>query len=133
MIEPIHPRECGELDGLEVPPRPLSLNHLRLEETDDRFGHSVVVEIAAAPDRRRDAGAGEPIGIAHGQVLRAAIAVMHQAGRAGAAAIVNGFLKRNEDEVGRQRRGHAPPDKAAREDIDDERDVNEARATSRCR
>jgi hypothetical protein len=47
------------------------------------------------------------------------------AGRGG-APVVNRLVQRIEDEVGRQGRGDAPPDDAARKDINDERDVHEA-------
>jgi hypothetical protein len=69
MIEPIHPVERGELDGLEMAPRAFSSNHLGLKQPDDRFGERVVVGIAAAADRRGDPGLGEAIGVAHRQVL----------------------------------------------------------------
>ena len=34
-VEPVDPRERGEFDGLEMPPRPLPVNHFRFEEADD--------------------------------------------------------------------------------------------------
>src|SRR5262245_66608508 len=100
-----------------MPPRALPVNHLRLEEADDRLSESIVVRITATPDRWRDTSFRQPIAVAHRNVLGAPIAVMDQAAGAGAAAVVNGLLQRIEHEVGRQRRRHAPPDNAAREDV----------------
>ena len=42
---------------------------------------------------------------------------MHQLVDAGPAAVVDGLFERFEDEVGAQRRRDAPPDDAAREDV----------------
>ena len=109
-----------------VPPRALPANHFRLEEPDDRFGEGVVVRIAAAADRRLDAGVGQALGVAHREILAAAIAVMHQVADGVVAAVVDRLLERIEHEVGPQRRRDAPADDAAREDVDDERDVDEA-------
>ena len=94
--------ERGEFDGLEMPPRTLALNHLRFEEANHRFGEGVVVGIAAAADRRRDAGFRQPVGVAHRQILRAAITVMHEVLDAGAAPVVDRLLEGVEHEVGRQ-------------------------------
>jgi hypothetical protein len=100
VVEPIDPPEGGEFDGLEMTPGAFQLNHFRLEEPDDRFSERVVVGVAAAADRWRDAGFCESLRVPHRQVLRAAVAVMHQVGDAGGAPIVNRLLERIEDEVG---------------------------------
>ncbi len=70
MVEPVDPHEPGELDGLERPPRPLPLNHLRLEEPDHRFDEGIVVGITTAPNGRRDAGVGETADAAHRESRR---------------------------------------------------------------
>src|SRR5687767_15915787 len=100
-----------------MPPRALPLNHLRLEEADDRFGHRIVIGIAATTDGRRDAGLGEARGVAHRQILRAAIAMMHEVLDAGAASVVDRLLEGIEDEVRRQRSRDAPPYDAPRKDV----------------
>ena len=51
---------------------------------------------------------------------------MHQVARAVTATIVDGLLKRIEDEVRAERSRHAPADNASREHVDDEGDVDEA-------
>src|SRR5262249_61302919 len=51
LIEPIDPVQRRKFHALEMPPRALPVNHLRLEEADDRFSESIVVRITATPDR----------------------------------------------------------------------------------
>ena len=81
-----------------------------------RFGEGVVVRVAATVRPTGDAGVGQPLGVAHRQVLRAAVAVMHQVARAVTATIVDlAELKRIEDEVRAERSRHAPSDNASRE------------------
>ncbi len=50
VVEPIHPLEGCELDGLEVAPRSASMDNLGLVEAIDRFGEGVVVRVADAAD-----------------------------------------------------------------------------------
>src|SRR5262249_57312818 len=69
---------------------------------DSAFIILTVVRIAATGDRRRDAGFRQPIAVAHREILGSTIAVMDQAGGAGAAAVVNSLLQRIEHEVGRE-------------------------------
>ena len=57
-VEPVHPFEGGELDGLQRPPRTAAADDFGLEQADDGFGERVVVGIADAADRRLDAGRG---------------------------------------------------------------------------
>jgi hypothetical protein len=54
------------------------------------------------------------------------IDVMDQVGDLRTTALVDRLLERVEDEIGPQRRRHAPADNAAGEDVDDEGDVDEA-------
>jgi hypothetical protein len=49
MIEPVHPVERGEFDGLEMPPRPQPTNHFRLEEPDEGFGERLSYESPRLP------------------------------------------------------------------------------------
>ena len=51
--------------------------------------------------------------------------MVHEVRDVGAAPVVDRLLKGIEHEVGRQRRRHPPPDDAPREDVDDERHVDE--------
>jgi hypothetical protein len=56
LIEPVHPFEGGELDGLERPPWPLPVSDFGHEEADYRFHGSIIVGIPDASDRGLDAG-----------------------------------------------------------------------------
>ena len=48
IVEPIHPFEGRELDGLEAAPWPAPMDHLSLVETVDGFGESIVIGISDA-------------------------------------------------------------------------------------
>ena len=52
IVEPIHPPEGCELDGLEVAPRSASMDDLCLAEAIDRFAEDVVVKVAGTADGR---------------------------------------------------------------------------------
>ena len=52
VIEPINPGQGRELHILEVPPRPLPANHLRLEQADHRLGQSLS-DTTGVPTRMR--------------------------------------------------------------------------------
>ena len=49
IVEPVHPLEGCELDGLEVAPRSASMDDFGLVEAIDRFGEGVVVELPTLP------------------------------------------------------------------------------------
>ena len=83
MVEPVHPLKVGDLDGLKAAPWTEAADDLGLEQPDHRLGERVVVAVADAAHRRRDPGVAEALGVANGQVLRAAVAVMDQSAAAG--------------------------------------------------
>src|SRR5512133_3779867 len=78
MVEPVHPLERRVLDRVDVSPGPPAPDHLRLVETDHRLGEGVVVRVADTPYRPLDAGLGQTLGVANGQILAAPVAVMHE-------------------------------------------------------
>ena len=45
IVEPVHPFEGGELDGLDAAPRASTADDLGLEQADHSFGERVVVGI----------------------------------------------------------------------------------------
>ena len=53
------------------------MNQLRLVQTVDGFGQSVIVAFALAAGRRLDPGFGQSLGVADGEVLRPAILMMN--------------------------------------------------------
>ena len=99
VVEPIHPRQRLEFHPLQMLPRTLPSNHLRLEEPNHRLGEGIVIRVAAAADRRRDPGVGEPVGVPHRQILRTPVAVMHQAADAIRATVAHRLFERIEHEV----------------------------------
>ena len=66
MVEPVHPFERGEFDGLERPPRPTPIDDLGLVEAVDGFGERVVVAVANAADGWFDTGLGQALSVFYG-------------------------------------------------------------------
>jgi hypothetical protein len=102
VVEPIHPFERGEFDGLEIAPGAGASDDLGFEETVDRLGESVVVTIPDAADRGLDARFDKALGVFDRDVLHAAVAVVDETTLDG-AAIVDRLLQgvENESRVGR--------------------------------
>ena len=48
VVEPIHPFQGGELDGLQAAPRPAAADYFGLVEAVDRLGQGVIVGVANA-------------------------------------------------------------------------------------
>ena len=78
MVEPVDVFERGVLHVVEAPPWAAMANQLGLVQPVERLGEGVVVAVAARADRGHDAGLGQPLAVADGQVLRAPVAVMDQ-------------------------------------------------------
>ena len=60
------------------------MDDLRLEQAVDRLGQGIVVAITDAANGGFDAGVAQPLGVANGQVLRAAVATCMFPGMMGA-------------------------------------------------
>ena len=127
IVEPVDPAQCGELDGLEAPPRPAPVDDLGLVETVDRLGECVVVAVSDAADRRLDAGLGKALGVADADILGPAIRMMHEPAAMKGPPFVQGLFKSIEDEARMCRPAHPPADDAAGIGVDHEGDVDEAR------
>jgi hypothetical protein len=69
VVEPVHPLEGGLFDGLNAAPGSTPVDRLGPEGAVDRLGQGVVAAVADAADRGLDAGLGEALGVADGQVL----------------------------------------------------------------
>ena len=87
VVEPVHPFQRCELDGLERSPRTAPMDDLGFIETIDRLGESVVVTVADAANRWPDA------------CFRQALGVFDRDG----LAVVQGLLERVEHEAGVRR------------------------------
>ena len=69
VVEPVHVFEGGVLDLVEVLPRSAFVDEFCLVQANDRFGEGVIVRIPNRADRWFDAGFGEPVRVANGQIL----------------------------------------------------------------
>lgn len=124
MIEPVDPVQCGELDRFEMTPRPAPADDFGLEQPDDGLGQGVVVRTAHTPNRRRDAGVGQPVAVAHRQILHAAVGMLNQA--SGRLPGMYRLLKRIEYQTRIRCARCTPADNAASEHVDDECDIDKA-------
>ena len=126
IVEPVDPFQRRVLHGIEGAPRTARVDHLGLVEPDDRLGQRVVVGVPDAADRSLDAGLGQPLGVADRQVLA-------RRGRCGGSAprlawrACSACSSASSARSRAQRARHPPADDAAREDVDDERHVDEPR------
>jgi hypothetical protein len=78
VVEPIHPFQGRELDGLEAAPWPAPMDHLSLVETVDGFGESVVIGISDTADRRLDTSFSQALGVLNGYALASSVAVVYE-------------------------------------------------------
>ena len=78
MVEPIDVGHGGELDIVESPPRPLTVDQFPLVEPDDRLGQSVVLAVASRSDRSNDVVFSETLGVSNRQILHSHIGVVDQ-------------------------------------------------------
>lgn len=97
-----------------------------LEDPVEGLGGGVVIGVALRPDGGDDAELVEPLGVANGPVLHAAVGVVDQAPRFAALAstLPDAVLESVEGEVGVQGTAHPPTDDAAGEQVHDEGDVD---------
>src|SRR3712207_1334041 len=76
VVEPRHPFEGGELDGLEAPPRAAAADDLRFEQAYHRLGDGVVVGISDAAHGGLDPGLEQTFRVPNADVLRPADALL---------------------------------------------------------
>src|SRR5581483_2714466 len=74
-VPPLDPFACLQLDVCCPLPGPAALDQLRFEQAVHRLGQGVVVRITFGADRADDAGLGQSLGVANGQVLDSAVGV----------------------------------------------------------
>ena len=103
---------------------PVVEDQLGLVEPVHRLGEGIVVGVALRSDRGHDSFGGQALRVANGQILHAAVRVMHQLGQVLPGP--DGLLQRVEGQIGPQRGGHTPADDHPAEHVDDEGHVAEA-------
>ena len=84
------------------------------------------VAVTDAADGRLDTGLDEPLRVADRQVLRAPVAMMHEAATPDRTTLVQGLLQGIQHEAGMSGLGHTPADDATGEDVDHEGHIDEA-------
>ena len=73
VVKPGHPLHSGKFQLLLCFPGRTAVNHLRPVQTVDRLSQGIVITVALAAHLRFDARFGQPLAVANGHVLRAAI------------------------------------------------------------
>ena len=76
VVEPVDPLESRELHRLEVSPRSSWANQLRLVQVDDRSAKALSYESPTLSTDYSDAGLGQAFGLADGEALRPALAMV---------------------------------------------------------
>ena len=101
VVEPVDVGEGRELDVIEAAPRAFRVDQFPLVEPVEALGERVVVAVALRADRRDDVVVGQPLGVAHRQVLDSAIAVMRELRqvRASASPVEHRHLERVDREI----------------------------------
>src|SRR5664280_2694986 len=128
VIEPVDVLGDRDLQVVDGAPRAFVTDEFGLEQAVERLGHGVVIRVALAAHGGDRAGLEQALGVADGDVLHAAIGVVHQRGDvvAVASAGPKAHLQGVEREVGAQRGGGLPADDAPAEHVEDERAVHPA-------
>ena len=123
--EPVHPLGGGELDGVNVLPRPLVTDQLGLVQGVQSLGQGVVIGVAR-PHRGDRLALGQGLPVADGPVLHPAVGVMHQARQLGSLtfSLPDGHSQGVQGQVGAQAGGGLSAHDSPREDIGDEGDVD---------
>ena len=73
MIEPGHPLQRGQFDGLSRLLGSAAMYQLRLVQAVDGLGQRVIVAVALAAHRGLNTGFGQALAVANGNVLRAPV------------------------------------------------------------
>jgi len=108
VIEPPDPVQGSKLHVLEATPGPLAVDHLRLEEADDRLGQSVIVAVPRATHRGLDACLGKSLGVADGEILNAAVAMLDELLITLLFPLADGLLESVQSKVAPERARYSP-------------------------
>lgn len=105
---------------------PAAVDQFSLLKTNRRLCEGFVAGVAAAAHRGQGTGVSKPLGVAQGEIVPPAIAVVDQS-YMGSGSGPEGLLQRIEGEIGTQETGALPTDDEAGAGIDNERDIGVAR------
>ena len=110
VVIPVDPFQGFPFDLTSGLPGAEELDDLGLEQADDAFGESIVIEITDAADRGVDARPGQPFGVSNRQVLATSVAVMDQLVSLGWCPLADGLIQGIQHESGGHRSRDAPAD-----------------------
>jgi len=127
IVAPVPSPQRRHFDGSEAWPGSLTPDDLGLEQAVDGLGQGIVVGISDAADRWHQLCLRQTLGVAHGKMLRAPVRVMDKTIAGGGTPGMDGLLQRIRDETRGRAAADLPADDPARERVDDERHVDEAR------
>src|SRR5471032_3130172 len=126
MIEPGHPLQRRQFDGLACLPRSTAMYQFCLVQAVDGLGQRVIIAVALTAHRGLNAGLRQTLAVADGNVLRAPVAMMNQGvvtlGLAGVQRLLQGI----KDEVGAHRTADTPAHDAPGKDINHKGHIDKA-------
>lgn len=125
VVEPVHPLESGELNGLEASPWPASVNHLGPVRTVDGFGEGIFIAISDAANRGLDACFSQALSVLNGYVLASSVAVANEPATMDWPPILKRLFQRSEHEAVARRAQRSPAYGPASISVDDEGDIYE--------
>jgi len=126
MIEPSHPFQRRQFDGLARLPGSTTMYQLCLVQTVGSLGQRIVVAVALTATRRLNTGLGQALAVANGNVLRASVTVANQGVITLWLAGVQRLFQGIQDEVGSHRTDDAPAHDAPGKDINHKGHIDKA-------
>jgi hypothetical protein len=92
IVEPVDPFQRRVFDGLEAAPGAAAMDDFCFEKSVDGFGQGVVIAVADAAHRRFDAGIGQSLGVANGQILGTAVAMINMTHSLRRSSVMDGLF-----------------------------------------
>src|SRR6185437_12965688 len=124
-VVPGHPIQGREHHICRPGPRPVPLDQLLLVETVQRLRGSIVVGVSLAPDRADRVYLTKPLSIPDRRVLNSAVGMMNETPVHPVTARPDRHFQRIEGKLRTESIRNLPPDNFPREQIENERGINE--------